>query len=78
MSLILALPLVAMAGPRSLEEMKAAASKVIPVAKTRSSANAADGLKVLKTVPQLTVLGYENGGYAVIANDDRFGYTRHP
>ena len=72
MSLILTLPLVAMAGPRSLEEMKAAASKVIPVAKTRSSANAADGLKVLKTVPQLTVLGYENGGYAVIANDDRF------
>ena len=64
---------------RSLDEMKAAAASVIANhAKTRGAAS----LKVLKQDNQLTMLGYAGGGYAVIANDDRFpavlGYSENP
>ena len=70
MSLLLALPTMTFAGPRSIEEMKAAAQKAIPAAQGNARSVVRGELKVLKAASQLTVLGYQNGGYAVIANDD--------
>ena len=72
MSLLLALPTMTFAGPRSIEEMKAAAQKAIPAAQGNARSVVRGELKVLKAASQLTVLGYQNGGYAVIANDDKF------
>lgn len=71
---------------RTLAEMQAAAAQAI--ASTGNMANqGARSLvapKVLQNDTQLTLLGYEDGGFAVIANDDAFspvlGYTTgtHP
>ena len=72
MALMLALPAFAIAGPRSLAEMKSAARQAIPAAQTGARSVAGGDLKVLKQGSQYTVLGYANGGFAVIANDDRF------
>lgn len=54
---------------RSLDEMKAAAGKVIT---NKGGARSVAAMKVINQNAQLTVLGYAGGGYAVIANDDRF------
>ena len=72
MALMLALPAFAIAGPRSLAEMKSAARQAIPAAQTGARSVAGGDLKVLKQGSQYTVIGYANGGFAVIANDDRF------
>lgn len=29
-------------------------------------------LKLLKGMPQVSVMGYDNGGFAIIANDDKY------
>lgn len=66
---------------RTLAEMKNAAEKAIASASAtpQNGGRSLNALKVLKSDTQLTLLGYENGGLAVIANDDAFspvlGYT---
>ena len=66
---------------RTLAEMKNAAEKAIASANAtpQNGGRSLNALKVLKSDTQLTLLGYENGGLAVIANDDAFspvlGYT---
>lgn len=72
MTALLVLPLTVLAGPRSLNEIKAAARKAIPTSQTSARSTSGGELKVLKVMNQLTVLGYDNGGFAVIANDDSF------
>lgn len=77
---MLAVPAFAQAGTRSVEEMKAAAREVIPV--HGAARSGAGSLEVLKSTGQMTVIGYANGGYAIIANDDKFapvlGYSDQP
>lgn len=68
---------VADARQRTLAEMKAAAQKVM--APCRSGARNGDALKILAGDTQLSLVGFEDGCFAVIANDDMFppvlGYT---
>lgn len=63
--------LIAQAAPRSLSEMMEAAKGVIkaPSATTRGGSAR---MEVLQQGRQFTVVGYSKGGFAVIANDDRF------
>ena len=63
--------LVAQAAPRSLSEIIEAAKgvvKAVPAATRGGSAQ----MEVLQQGRQFTVVGYAKGGFAVIANDDRF------
>lgn len=63
--------LMTQAAPRSLSEMMEVAKGVIkaPSATTRGSSAR---MEVLQQGRQFTVVGYAKGGFAVIANDDRF------
>ena len=54
---------------RSLDEIKAAASQVI---NKKGTARSAARMGVMRQNSQLTVVGYNDGGFAVVANDDRF------
>ncbi len=56
---------------RSFEQMITAAKRVVKVAPAATRSGAAQ-MKMLKQGSQFTVLGYDSGGFAVIANDDRF------
>lgn len=70
------LALTAMAAPRTLQQMKTAALEVLPAQTKRapglSGEAQAAALKVLRQESQLTVLGYDGGSFAVVANDDLF------
>lgn len=72
--LLLAVTCTVMAGPRSASQIRKAAENVLKV-KTMSKqvrGKSSAELKVLHEATQLTVLGYTDGGFAVIANDDTF------
>lgn len=56
---------------RSFEQMITAAKRVVKVTPAATRSGAAQ-MKMLKQGSQFTVLGYDSGGFAVIANDDRF------
>lgn len=62
---------IAFGAQRSLEQMIAAAKSVIKTTPAVTRSGAAQ-IKTLKQGSQFTVLGYDSGGFAVIANDDRF------
>ena len=66
--------IVTEARQRTLAEMQAAAAQAITSAGNLSNqgARTLTAPKVLQNDTQLTLLGYENGGFAVIANDDAF------
>lgn len=72
---------VTLAKLRTLAEMKSEAVKVITSSNTNAplKAKALQGVKVLHSETQLSLVGFENGAFAVIANDDAFqpvlGYT---
>lgn len=72
---------VTLAKQRTLAEMKSEAVKVITSSNTNAplKAKALQGVKVLHSETQLSLVGFENGAFAVIANDDAFqpvlGYT---
>lgn len=72
---------VTLAKQRTLAEMKSEAVKVITSSDTNAplKAKALQGVKVLHSETQLSLVGFENGAFAVIANDDAFqpvlGYT---
>lgn len=72
---------VADAKQRTLAEIKSAAMSVIAAqgGGVQQGARSTGTLKVLKSDTQLSLVGFENGGFAVIANDDSFapvlGYT---
>lgn len=71
--LMFALSLTATAGNRNYKEKKAAALSVLRSAATRAGTDGkAQELKTLEETSGFTILGYEDGGFAVIANDDRF------
>lgn len=59
-------------GPRSVEDMMNAARKVIKLRPSMHSAGASQKLEVLQKGQMLNVIGYKNGGFAVIATDDNF------
>ena len=63
---------VALAAPRSLSQMKAAAEGALKAEPAAATRGGAAQLEVMKQGRQYTVLGYAQGGFAVIANDDRF------
>ncbi len=69
------------AKPRTTAQMLGAAQQVLSGTSLTKSLSAQD-LKVLQTESQLTVIGYDNGACAIIANDDQFdavlGYTDKP
>lgn len=66
---------------RTTAQLLGAAQKVLSGTSLTKSLTVQD-LKVLQTESQLTVIGYENGACAIIANDDQFdavlGYTDKP
>lgn len=72
---------VTLAKQRTLAEMKSEAVKVITSSDANAplKAKALQGVKVLHSETQLSLVGFENGAFAVIANDDAFqpvlGYT---
>ena len=59
-------------GPRSVEDMMNAARKVIKLRPSMHSAGASQKLEVLQKGQMFNVIGYKNGGFAVIATDDNF------
>ena len=63
---------MATAAPRSLAQMKAAAEGALKVQPAATTRGGSAQLEVMKQGAQYTVLGYATGGFAVIANDDRF------
>ena len=60
------------AGPRSVEEMVDAARKVIKHHSSAKSVKGIQPLEVLKKGTMFDVIGYKNGGFAIIASDDKF------
>src|SRR5574344_305184 len=80
--LLLALCVVGGARERSLSEMQTAAKQVIKAPLRNTMSTGSSVMKILKTTSQLTILGYDGAGYAVIANDDAFtpvmGYSDQP
>lgn len=60
------------AGPRSVEEMMDAARKVIKHHSSAKSVKGIQPLEVLKKGTVFDVIGYKNGGFAIIASDDKF------
>lgn len=71
-SLIYLFSSVTIAAPRSLSQMKAAAESALKAQPAAATRGGSAQLEVMKQGGQYTVLGYANGGFAVIANDDRF------
>ena len=59
-------------GPRSVEDMMNAARKVLNPRLASRSADKSRSLEVLKKGQMLNVIGYRDGGFAVIASDDKF------
>ncbi len=81
-SMLLAVALATVsAKPRTTAQLLGAAQKVLSGTSLTKSVSVQD-LQVLKSESQLTVIGYENGACAIIANDDQFdavlGYTDKP
>lgn len=68
--LFMATVLSGMAAERTFEQKKRAAIKAISAVK-RQAMMPASGIRELKKLNELTLLGYESGGFAVISNDDR-------
>ena len=68
----LLLTATAYCAPRSLQQMKAAAAGVLKTDGGVSTRSGAGQIKLLKNGKQFTILGYDTGGFAVIANDDMF------
>ena len=68
----LLLTATAYCAPRSLQQMKAAAAGVLKTDGSASTRSGAGQIKLLKNGKQFTILGYDTGGFAVIANDDMF------
>lgn len=83
LSLLLGVALSMTARERTVAEMKQAALGVIgkSVVGKKSAPLNAEALQVLDQKSQLTVLGTQGGGFAVIANDDNFspvlGYSEN-
>ena len=83
LSLLLGVALSMTARERTVAEMKQAALSVIgkSVVGKKSAPLNAEALQVLDQKSQLTVLGTQGGGFAVIANDDNFspvlGYSEN-
>ena len=83
LSLLLGVALSMTARERTVAEMKQAALSVIgqSVVGKKSAPLNAEAIQVLNKKSQLTVLGTQNGGFAVIANDDAFspilGYSEN-
>lgn len=79
--LLVAAVMTGSAKPRTTAQLLGAAQKALSGTSLTKSLSVQD-LKVLQTESQLTVIGYENGNCAVIANDDQFdavlGYTDKP
>ena len=59
-------------GPRSVEDMMEAARKVIGHRPSSHAVKENRSLEVLKKGQMLNVIGYRDGGFAVIASDDKF------
>lgn len=57
---------------RSIEQMKEAAKNVIGTKADMATRGGKAELSILQSGGQYTVIGYNTGGFAVIANDDRF------
>ncbi len=72
--LLLAVTCTMTAKPRTAAQLRQEASKVLSTTTMAKGlyGNAAAEPEVLSQKSQLTVLGYKDGGYAVIANDDEF------
>lgn len=68
------------AGPRSIEQMKDAARTVLGGKGAVTTRGLQANVEVLEKAGQFTVIGYKDGGYAFIANDDRInavlGYSQ--
>ncbi len=82
-ALVAGVVLTAQARQRTLGEMRQAAAGVLAVTNgVKGAPFNLESLKVLHQASQLTVLGTDNGGYAVISNDDAFtpvlGYSDTP
>lgn len=65
-----AIPLLLLAGNRTEQQMRDAAFKVLTT--THRRAGNFNELKEFLALSKLKVYGYENGGFAVVSNDDRF------
>ncbi len=66
----LAIPLLLLAGDRTEQQMKDAAAKVLTTNLRR--AGNLNELKEFLALSKLKIYGYEDGGFAVVSNDDRF------
>lgn len=82
LAIALGMALTSQAKPRSLSQIRAAAQLALAgQAKAQGKAlGSKNELKVLNSNAQTTIMGYDNGGFAVIANDDKYeavlGYSR--
>lgn len=72
--LLLAVTCTMTAKPRTAAQLRQEAAKVLSTTTMAKGlhGNVAAEPEVLNQKSQLTVLGYKDGGYAVIANDDEF------
>jgi len=59
-------------GPRSVEQMIESASKIISKRPMKTSPKDGRHLEILKEGQMFSVIGYKDGGFAIIASDDRF------
>ncbi len=63
--------LTATAAERSIAEKKQAAMRAIATLQKAKAMPSSAGIKELKVMTELSVFGYDGGGFAVISNDDR-------
>ena len=72
--LLLAVACTMTAKPRTSAQLRMEAEKALKTNSLAQSVRAkkSSALKVLRQNTQITVMGYTDGGYAVIANDDTF------
>ena len=59
------------AGERTEQQMREAAAKVLNKNNIRRAAYNSE-LKELLSLPKLKIYGYDDGGFAIVTNDDRF------
>lgn len=69
-SLFLVTVLCGKATERTFEQKRRAAIEAISIAK-RHAATPTSSIRELKRLDELTLLGYDSGGFAIISNDDR-------
>ena len=68
------IPLLSSAAERSEQQMRQAAARVLNPggANGNRAPRQSSTLKLMMKMPKLSVYGYEDGGFSVVANDDRF------